>query len=134
MAESCLLPNLAEDFASQALLARLPPGHNTAWRGQNIDTQTTQDTRYRGPPNVNAAAGTGNARQVGNGSLAIVVVLQVDTNDLVALFFCGLKVRDIALVLENAGNLQLQLRSRYIHLLVPRADRITNSRQHVCDR
>ena len=46
----------------------------------------------------------------------------------------GLVVGDVALFLQNAGNLQLQLGGRNIHFLVPCVDRVANARQHVCDR
>ncbi len=51
-----------------------------------------------------------------------------------ALFFRRLEVRDIALFLQDAGNLRLQLGNWYVHLLVPCADRVADARQHVCDR
>src|SRR5208337_134736 len=63
-----------------------------------------------------------------------VAVLQIHAQDLVALFFRRLEVRDIALFLQNAGNLRLQLGNWNIHFLVPRADRVADARQHVCDR
>src|SRR5206468_3723679 len=66
--------------------------------------------------------------------LVVVAVLQIDPQDLMAVVFGGLKVGDVALFLQNTGNLQLQLGSGNIHFLVPGADRIANTRQHVCDR
>src|SRR5438477_12617099 len=51
-----------------------------------------------------------------------------------AFLFRRLEVRDIAFLFQNAGNLRLQVGSGNIYLLVPRADRIANSREHVCDR
>ena len=48
--------------------------------------------------------------------------------------FRPLEVRDVSLLFEDAGDLQLQLGSGNIHLLVARLNRITDSRQHICDR
>src|SRR5262249_51752975 len=57
-----------------------------------------------------------------------------NSQDLVAVLFRRLEVRDVALLFQDAGNLQLQLGSRYIHFLVARLNGVSDSRQHVCDR
>src|SRR5438067_2270978 len=83
---------------------------------------------------VHAATGTRDALHVRNSGIVVVVILQVNADDLVAFVFRRLEVRDVALFFQNAGNLQLQLGSGNIYFLVPGADRVANSRQHVCDR
>src|SRR6266567_3580406 len=133
MAESCL-PNFAEEFASEALLARLPSGHYAARRGQDVDTQASEHARNFGAANVYPAPGTRDPRHIRDRRLIITCVFQVDADDLVAFLFGSLEVRDIALLFEDAGNLHFQVGSGNIHLLVPRTNRVANSRQHVCDR
>src|SRR5215469_7901527 len=128
------LPNLAEDLASKTLFARLPPRHHTARRRQNIDSETAQHTGNLRPAHINAAAGTRHTLDVRDRGLVVVVVLQIYSDNLVPLFFRRLEVRNVAFFLQNAGNLQLQLRSGHIDFLVPGADRIANARKHVCDR
>ena len=48
-----------------------------------------------------------------------------------AFLFLGFVVRDIALLLEDAGNLGLQLRSRNIQLLMTRPDCVPDARQKI---
>src|SRR3954470_20498273 len=128
------LPNLAQHFATDALLARLASGHNSTRRGQNVDSQPAQHTWDLGTADIHPASRPRHAFHVRNRGIIIVVVLQINANHLVAFVLGWLEVRDVALFFQNAGNLQLQLGSGDIYFLVPRADRITNSRQHVCDR
>src|SRR5450631_676676 len=128
------LPNLAKQFAAKALPARLASRHHALRRGQDVDTHPAKDPRNLGAAHIDAAARTRYARQVRNHRLVIVAILQIHAQDLVALFFRRLEVRDIALFLKDAGNLRLQLGSWNIDFLVPGADRVTDARQHVCDR
>src|SRR5437764_1516872 len=128
------LPNFAEYFASDALLAGLTAGHNSAWGGQNVDSHAAEYAWNLSAADVHAAAGTRHALHVRNSGIVVVVILQVNADDFVAFVFRRLEVRDVALFFQNAGNLQLQLGSGDVYLLVPRADRVANSRQHVCDR
>src|SRR5208337_2485634 len=128
------LPNLAKQFAAQSLAARLAPCHHAFGRGQDIDSHPAQYPRNFRAAHVDAAARTRYPLQVRNHRLIIVAVLQIHAQDLVALFFGRLEVRDIALFLQDAGNLRLQLGSWNVHFLVPCADRVADARQHVCDR
>src|ERR1039458_10374599 len=128
------LPNLAKQFAAQALPARLASRHHALWRGQDVDSHPAEHARNLGAAHIDAAARTRHPRQVRNHRLVVVAVLQIHAQDLVALFFRRLEVRDIALFFQDAGNLRLQLGGWNIHFLVPRADRVADARQHVCDR
>src|ERR1039458_9766220 len=134
MLTAASLPNLAKQFAAQALPARLASRHHALRRGQDIDPHPAQHSRNLGAAHIDAAARTRHARQVRNHRLVVVAVLQIHAQDLVALFFRRLEVRDIALFLQDAGNLRLQLGSWYVHFLVPRANRVADARQQVCDR
>src|ERR1035441_368648 len=79
---------------------------------------------------VDAAAGTRDARQVADGRF-LSAVLQVAAEAELAFLFLGLVIRDVALLLEDAGNLGLQLGSRYIQLLVTCPDCIPDARQKI---
>src|SRR5208283_783662 len=131
---AAFLPRLAQQFAAQAFAARLASGHHAFGRGQDVDTHAAEHARNLGAAHVDAAAGTRYPRQVGDHGFIIVAVLQIYAQDLVALFFRRLEVRDIALFFEDAGYLRLQLGSWYIDFLVPGANRIADAREHVCDR
>src|SRR5208282_1149190 len=131
---AALLPDFTKQFAAQALTPRLAPRHHALRRGQDVDAHAAQYARNLGAAHIDAAARTRYPRQVRDHRLVVVAVFQIHAQDLVALFFRRLEVRDIALFFQNAGNLRLQLGSWYIHFLVPGADRVADARQHVCDR
>src|SRR5271168_826037 len=103
------LPNLAQQFAAESLTTRLAPCHHTFRRGQDIDSETSEHPRNLGPTYIHAAARARHPRQVCDHRLVVVAVLQVDPQDLVALFFRRLEVRDKTLFLQDAGYLILQL-------------------------
>src|SRR5580658_8953643 len=128
------LPNIAKQFAAEALPARLASCHHAFRRGQDVDPEATEHPRNLGAAHIDAAARTRHARQIRNHRLIVVAILQIHAQDLVAFFFRRLEVRDIALFLQNAGNLRFQLGGGYVHFLVPRAYRVADARQHVCDR
>src|SRR5215472_16486615 len=134
IAVSSQLPDFAEDLAAHAFFAGLATGHHASRRGQNVDAQSPEHARNLRPPHVNPAAGAGNALHFRDRGFIVAAVLQIDAHDLVSVLFRCLEVRDVALFLQNAGNLQLQLGSGNIYLLVTRINRIANARQHVCDR
>src|SRR5215472_7426068 len=134
IAVSSQLPDFAEDLAAHAFFAGLATGHHASRRGQNVDAQSPEHARNLRPPHVNPAAGAGNPLHFRDRGFIVAAVLQIDAHDLVSVFFRCLEVRDVALFLQNAGNLQLQLGSGNIYLLVTRINRIANARQHVCDR
>src|ERR1022692_1726481 len=49
------LPHAAEDLAADVLLVRVPPGHDPARGGQNVDSHPAQHSRDVGLPHVHAA-------------------------------------------------------------------------------
>src|SRR5215469_18065948 len=134
IAVSSQLPDFTEDLAAHAFFAGLATGHHASRRGQNVDAQPPEHARNVRPPHVNPAAGAGNALHFRDRGFIVAAVLQIDAHDLVSVFFRCLEVGDVALFLQNAGNLHLQLGSGNIYLLVTRINRIANARQHVCDR
>src|SRR5277367_6696738 len=77
------LPNLAEQFAAQALLAGLTPGHNALGRGQNVNAHAAQHTGNLRAAHVHAAAGTGDALDVRDRGFVVGAVLKIDAQQLV---------------------------------------------------
>src|SRR5579885_1089406 len=128
------LPDLAEQFSAQAFLAGLAPGHHALGRGENVDPQAAQHARDLGAAHVHPAARARYPLHVRDRRLVVGPVLQVHAYHLVALFFGGLVVGDVAFLFQDAGNLQLQLGGRDIHFLMPGLDRVADARPHVCDR
>ena len=80
---------------------------------------------------VHAATGTRNALQVADDSLVVGAVLQVHAQHLQAVLFGRLVVGDVALFLQDAGDLGLQLGGGHVKLLVARADGVADARQKV---
>src|SRR5271165_62085 len=122
------LVNLAQDLAAHAFLARLASGHHALGRSQNVDAQPAKHAGNVRVPDVHAAAGARDPLQVRNGRRIIGAVLQIHAQDLAALFFGRLEVRNIALLLQNAGHLDLELRVGNVHFLLARLDGVTNTR------
>src|SRR6185437_5223644 len=123
-----LLPNFAKQLTAHAGLARLSPGHDSLRSSENVDPQPAQHARNFIAPHIHAATGARNPLDIRDGGLVVVAILQIDAHNFVAFFFSGLEIGDKALFLQNAGDLQLQPRSRDIHFLVPRINRVANAR------
>ena len=75
---------------------------------------------------------TRNALQIANHSLVVRTVLQVHAQHLLPIFLGSLVVGDVALFLQNAGNLGLQLRSRSVQLLVAGTVRVADTCKKIC--
>src|SRR5215472_4034326 len=119
-APSARSPHFAQQLAAQALLAGLASSHHSLGRREDVDTQPTQHAGNLVAAHVDPAAGTGDALQIGDRSIVVRTVFQVNAQDFSALFLRRLKVGDVAFFLQNARNLQLQLGSRDIELRVTR--------------
>src|SRR5438270_520790 len=128
------LVDLAEDFAAHAFAASLAAGHDALRGGEDVDPQSAEDARDLVAANVHAAARARDARQLRHGRFVVRAVLQIHADDLAAFLFRGLEVRDVALLFEDAGDLDLQLRGGYVYLLLLCLDRVSNARQEICDR
>src|SRR5262249_41359659 len=125
------LPDLAEHFAAHALFARLAAGHHALGRGEDVDAEASQHTWDLVAPDVDAATGSRDALQVRDGGFVVAAVLQIDAQHLAAFLFSGLEIGDVALFLEDAGDLQLQLGRRSIDLGMPRAHRVADAGQEI---
>src|SRR6185437_8882183 len=127
------LPDLAENLSADTLAARLPASHHAARRGEDVDAQATLDAADLVAAHIHTASGTRDALQVADRSFIVRAILQVHAQHLAAVFFGSLVVGDIALFLQNAGDLGLQLRGGNVQLLVARADRVADAGQKICD-
>src|ERR1017187_10779779 len=123
--------NFAQDLSANAFLARLAPGHQAPGSRQNADPKAAEHARNLRVSDIDAATGTRNPLQIGNWRRVTRAVLQVHPQNLAALFFGRLEVRDVALFLQDAGHLDLELGMRNVHLLVPRLDGIANAGQKI---
>ena len=125
------LPHFAKQLAAYAFTTRLAAGHHAFGRGHDGNAKPALDALDLVAANVDTAPRARDARQVADRRFR-AAVLQLDAQHKPAFFFLGLVVRDVALFLEDAGNLGLQLGSRHIQLLMTRPDRIPDPRQKIC--
>src|SRR5688572_116558 len=136
-----VLPNVAEDFAADAGLLRGPARHHATGRRQDRYAESAEHRRHFVAARIHAPAGTANALDARNGLLAGGAVLQEQSHLLtrgLAGAFAGrldhLEARDVALVLQNPGDLGLQFRGRHLDARMARRDGVPDPGQHVGNR
>src|SRR6185312_6761377 len=127
-------PDEADDLAADALLLGGTARDQAVGGGQDCSPHPAEHARQTVLASVHAAAGLGDALQVGDqrvvGAVLLLVLLR-----LVALVGTDHpEVLDVALLLEQPRDLPLQARARHLGVLVQRAVRVADPREHVCDR
>src|SRR6266568_9263506 len=105
------LPDVAEDLAAHSLARGRPSGHDSARGGEDVDAEAAVHAGDLVLAAVDPAARAAHPLQVGDHPLHPRPVLEEDGVHalLSAGFSEGLEVRDVALFLESAGDLDLQL-------------------------
>src|SRR3954447_9465674 len=129
------LPDETDDFAADALLLGGAARDDAAGGGHDRDAHATEHPLAAVLAGVDAPAGLGHALEVGEDALAAAAVLELDHERLVRLPV-GLRdvvVTDVALLLEDAGDLRLQLRVRHLRAIVQRLVGVADAREHVGD-
>src|SRR5215210_2552954 len=127
-------PNKADDLAADALLLGGLARDDTPRGRHDCSAHPAEDARQAILASVDAAAGLRHALEVRDDALAARPVLELDDERVVALTGADRVAGDIALLLEEAGDLNLRPRGWHLGLLVQRLVGVTNARQHVCDR
>src|SRR5262245_39491373 len=114
------LPHVAEHFAADAGFAGCAPGHHTARRRQDARAQAAKHMRHVLHTEVHPASRTTDALEPGDDLFTPRPVLQENANELPRLpafplgrFFHEAIALDVALVLENARDLRLELAGRH---------------------
>src|SRR5579872_2009746 len=132
------LPDVAEHFAADAGLHGRAAGHDAARRRQDARTEPREHVGHVLLAEIDAAAGPADALDAGDEALAVRAVLQEQPQRLVEAAPAGrlelLEALDVALVLQDAGDLGLQPRRGYVDARVLRGHRVANPCEHVCDR
>src|SRR5262245_27998485 len=113
---ACLLPDVAEDLAAHAIAGRRLACHQAAGGGEDVDAQPAVHAGDLVLAAVDAAAGPAHALQVCDDPLHAGAVLEEDAQVALLVVFAQLEVGDVALVLEDAGDLHLQLGAGHVHL------------------
>src|SRR3954471_15725919 len=127
------LPDVGEDFAAHAVALGLPVGLQATGRRDDRDTQAAENGRQFGRFCVDPQTGLGYAPKAGDAPLTVGAVLEFDDEVLVLFARLVVVARDVALALEDLGDVRLELRVRELDLVVVRRVRVTQTRQEVCD-
>src|SRR5262245_24957336 len=128
-------PHVAEDLAAHALPRRRAAGHDPAGRGEDVDAESPVHAGNLVLAAVDPAAGTAHALEVGDHPLHARAVLQEDADPALPPFGLleGLEVRHVTLVLEDACDLDLQLRGGNVHSGKSGPDPVPDPGDHVRD-
>src|SRR6266550_1910144 len=126
-------PDEADDLAADSPLLRGLARDQTARGGEDCRAHPPEDARQAVLPSVHAPARLRDAFEVGDDALAVPAELEVDRERVEALAVLDPEVRDVALLLEQAGNLLLDLGGRHRRRLVHRLVGVADAGQHVCD-
>src|SRR5262249_40644877 len=127
------LPDVAEDLATHALAGCAAPRHQAARGGEDVDAQAAVHAGDLVLAAVDAAAGPAHPLQVGDHALHPWSVLQEDAQHALLVVLGDLEVRDVALVLQDARDLDLELRGRHVHLGQLGPDSVPDPGDHVGD-
>jgi hypothetical protein len=123
-------------LAADARLAGLVAGHHALGRGDDGGAHAAQHLGDLGVADVGALAGARHAPEAGDRAAAVGRVLQVHAQQLAGMLGAGrlgLEVADVALLLEDAGHLALEVGGRDVHGLVGRGDPVADAREEVGD-
>src|SRR5229473_3772761 len=128
-----LLPDVRQHFTAQALAERLAPAHDSFGCAEDGDPEPAEDSRDLGLAGIDPQSGAADPLHARDHAHAIGAGLEDDTHPLRGAVGFDLVSGDVALVLEDAGDLELQPRGRHADLGVPGAVGVAHAREHVGD-
>src|SRR5215218_2804130 len=129
-------PHLRHDLATEARSARLVTGHDAMGRRDDRRAEPTLDLRDVGVVDVGPLAGTGHPLDALDHGLAVAGVLESHVDELAGVLRIGrldLPAVDVALLLEDASELLLELRGRDRHDVLRRMRTVAHTREEVGD-
>src|SRR2546428_1995566 len=127
-------PYVAQHLAAHALLLSLAAGDHAGRCGQDRDAHPAQHLVRTVLARVDAASRLGDALEARYHALAIGAVLERHHQRVVHLALGDLIALDVALLLEDAGDLPPHSGAGHLDLHVQRLVGVADSGQHVCDR
>src|SRR5215207_8523012 len=130
------LPDEGDDLAADAALRGLAAGDQPGRSGQDRRPEPAEHARQAVLARVDAAAGARDPLDAGDHALAVAAELELDDEGRVrlALDLDDSEVLDVALVLEDAGDLLLDPGGRHLGCVLHRLVGVADAGQHVCDR
>src|SRR5689334_12962050 len=102
-------PDEAHDLAADTALLRRPARDETGGRGQDRDTHPSEHTRETILPRIDPAARLRHALQAADDPLAVAAELEIDDQGIEGFALFDVIVTDVALLLQEAGDLDLHL-------------------------
>src|SRR4051794_484615 len=126
-------PDEADDFAVDAGLGGLAGGHQPVRGREDRDTHAAEHARQAVLARIDAAPGLRDALEVGEHTLTTAAVLELDHEVVERLAALDAVVGDVALLLQEPGDLDLELRGRHRRRVVQRLVGVADAREHVCD-
>jgi hypothetical protein len=127
------LPHEAEHLAADAALRGLAAGDHAGRGGQDGGAEAAEHLRQAVVLGVDAPARLGDPLQALDDPLAAVRVLEDDREAQELAVLDDVPALDVALLLEQLRDLDLELRGRQRDLLVPGEVRVADARQEVGD-
>src|SRR5699024_3137948 len=107
------LPDVGEDFPAHLLLGGLTVGQQALARGADVHAQAAEDVRQVGGLRVHAQTRLRHAADAGDRTLTGRAVLEVQGQSLADLGVFDGVVLDVALLLEDSGDVRLELGRRH---------------------
>src|SRR3954454_882830 len=126
-------PDVCDDLSADPALARLVAGHHPARGGHDGRAHAAEDTGNVILRNVAPAARAGDPLHAADHRAAVFGVAQSDPDHVADPAGLDAEVRDVALLLEDAGHLPLQPGGGDLHLLVRRQESVADPVQIVGD-
>src|SRR5207245_4201026 len=119
--------------AAETPAQRLPSAHDSLSRAEDGDPEPTEDSRDLGLARVDAQSGAADPLHTRDHPGAIGTGLEDDTHRLRRAVRLHVEARDVALVLQDASDLELEPGRRNLHLGMARRVGVADAREHVRD-
>src|SRR5205823_12363947 len=128
-------PDAGEDFPASALLLPLLARAQPRRGRDDRDAESAENARQVGRLGVDAQTGLRDAADAGDRTLAVLTELERDRQRLAGSVLVVLDVPagDVALLLEDLGDVRLDPRVGHRHGVVVRRVRVTQTSEHVCN-
>src|SRR5215831_19353777 len=127
-------PDVGEDFPAHAALDRLPVGHQATRGGDDGDAKTAEHPRQVVLLRVHAQPRLGHPLEARDRPLTGRPVLERDHEVLADLGILDTPARDVALLLEDLRDVNLDRGAGHAHRVVVGRVGVAQTGQHVCDR
>src|SRR5215211_696804 len=127
-------PHPRHQLAAHALAARVVAGHDAARGGDDRRAHSALDLRDAARVYVATAAGLRESLDPGDHRPAVLGVLQADAQRAPHATRLDLVPVDVALLLQDARDLRLEVGGGHLHLVVVGPQSVADAGQEVCDR